>query len=142
MTIPVRSPSMMGLSRFSVTDALKPNAETLRYVVLVALFSWARESESRRYGWWAQDLARTDGTQFGSLLWKAQRAKILAQTLSQLRGYMESALSYLTTQRIAELVEVSVGHNDGRVEATVTVTQGNTQTDVTFSDLWAVLNGS
>lgn len=137
-----RLPSMMGMTRFSVTDAMKPGAETLRFVVLTTLFSWARETESRKYGWWAQNQARTDGTQFGSLLWKAYRAKILAQTLSQLRGYMESALSYLTTQRIAELVEVTVGQNEGRVEATVTVTRGNTQTDVTFSDLWAVLNGS
>ena len=142
MTIPIRTPSMMGIPRFSVTDALKPNAETLRFVVLVALFSWARDSESRQYGWWAEGVARTDGNQFGSQLWRASRAKLLAKSITQLKSYMESALGYLTTQKMADAVDVRLERVDGRLEAEVTVTRGDTQFDVTFSDLWGTINGS
>lgn len=128
--------SMLGTPAFSVLDGLKPGAKTLEYVILVTLFSWARDSQARQYGWWASTLARTDGSQFGSLLWKAARGKLLNKTMVELRGYMEQALAYLTTQKIVDSVEVTVNRVGDRVHSTVAATRGDTQVFVEFADLW------
>lgn len=129
--MPARLPSMMGTTRFSVTDAMKPDADTLRFVILTALFSWARDKETRQYGWWG-----SPDEQFGSQLWRAERSKLLAKSLSQLKSYMDKALSYLTAKKIADSVEVSVDRAGERVHAVVVVTRGDEQTVVEFADLW------
>ena len=128
--------SLLGNPAFSVLNGLKPGASRLHFIVLVTLFSWARDEQTRQFGWWASSLARQDGQQFGSQLWKANRTKLLAKSLVQTRGYMEQALAYLTTQRIADAVEVKVERVGDRVHAVVAITRGDTQVFVEFADLW------
>lgn len=129
--MPARLPSMMGTTRFSVTDAMKPDAQTLKFIVLTCLFSWGRDKDTRQHGWWG-----APDELFGSKLWQAQRSKLLSKSLSQLKSYMDQALSYLTSKKIADMVDVTVDRAGERVHASVTVTRGEEQTVVEFADLW------
>lgn len=75
-------------------------------------------------GWWA-DAFRGDYPGFvsGSKLWSLQWSKTVNETLQTARRYIEDALSYLVTWKIADSIVVDVQYVNKRVLlATITIT--------------------
>ena len=133
--------TMAGYKEFSVMDALKPGALHLRWMVLVSLFSWARDTNTGKYGWWGSVLTSQRGD-FGSLLWKEERSKLTTITLNNIQAHIEQSLEWLVTDRVADSVAVSVAKADSRVSVEISISRLGNTVDVTFADLWEALRGS
>lgn len=123
---------------WSVVDALKPGAALLEWMVLVSLLSWARDEDTKSFGWWASALAGRR-KQFGSFLWRLVRAKMLAQTVADAAASVRQALAWMTEQGIVDTVEADAERNEGRLELTVTLFRGAERTDLRFNDLWEAI---
>lgn len=133
--------TMAGMTPFSVTDALKPGAALLKWMVLVSLFSWARDKATKQNGWWASALLGRRNT-FGSLLWRLERAKNTDLTATQAKGYITQALAWMKTDRVVDDVIVVVYREETRLVVDLLLLRGEETTPMRFSDLWEVVRGS
>lgn len=101
-----------------------PGFET---AVLISIFSDARAGDEDKLpdkngtgrGWWADSLAATP---IGSKLWLLERAKLVNSTTSLVQQYTADALAWLTSDEIADSVEV-VAFRNGiyRIDTEVTI---------------------
>lgn len=133
--------TMAGYTDFSVTDALKPGALHLRWMVLVSLFSWAREEATQSYGWWGSAVTSQRG-EFGSFLWKEERSKLTNATVVAVKAHIEQALAWMLRDKVADAIEVEVVRIDSRVTVDLAIIRLGERVDLTFSDLWEALRGS
>ncbi len=88
--------------------------DTLKTAVIISLFTDRRvtveelpDGEKDRRGWWA-DALNDDQDRIGSKLWTLKREKITGEVLDRAKQYCEEALLWLTDDKIAESVTVSV----------------------------------
>lgn len=83
--------------------------------VIVSLFSDRRASptdplpdgETKRRGWWGDDLATDPLQKTGSLLWLVQREKVTREVLLRAEKYVRDALQWFIDEGIASSVTVS-----------------------------------
>lgn len=91
----------------------------LESAVILSLFADARASaeQAAAYGdpldvrgWWGDYAPTVDGDATGSLLWLLRREKQTTETLARARGWAESALRWLTDDRVASRVTVATSY--------------------------------
>lgn len=120
--------SDIALKLFSADGALVPvfdllltadgdlaSDEGLETAVILSLFLDRRalssdslpDASGDRRGWWADALAE-DNDQIGSRLWLLDRANLSQQTLVDAKAYVEEALAWLVSDRVARRVLVTV----------------------------------
>lgn len=133
--------TMAGYAAFSVTDALKPGAQLLKWMVLVSLFSWARDKDTKRYGWWGAAV-RSQDEFFGSFLWKIERAKNTDATAVAAKAYIEQALAWMKRDKVVDDLLVVVERAGSRLSVDLSLIRDGETASVTFSDLWEAIRGS
>lgn len=129
--------TVAGTGRGSVVDALRPGADLLKLMVVTSVYTWARDSDLKKYGWWASALATDEEGSFGSLLWKLARAKETTDLSARLVAVVEASLGWLKRREIADDVYVQTWKDsEGRRYLRVTVRRGDKDASVVFDDLW------
>ena len=81
------------------------------------------EALNRRKGWWGDIYPKVENDLLGSHLWLLRRAKITNATLNQLRQACIDALAWLTIDKIAEDVKVSVQRDPDRIDSILIMTE-------------------
>lgn len=117
----------------------------LRTAVILSLFTDRRvtddelpDGETKRRGWWADQVAEVDGDQIGSKLWLLQREKQTVEVLERAREYAEEALAWLIEDGVALSVSVATSYPArGILSIEVEITRPNKETaSLSFDYAW------
>ena len=133
--------------------ASREDLPTLHRALLISLFSDRRAEaddelpfeDGDRRGWWADFINEFP---IGSRLWLLTRAKVTNETANTARDYIEEALAWMITIRLATSIDVVVEvrtQDDGSklVGGVVTINRDEVNVGgLRFSDLWTALNAA
>ena len=129
-----------------VESSLRSLEHPLARAVVISLFTWRRAApddkvEGTRWGWWADGFDGEANDRIGSRLWLLSREKVTNSTMTRAREYAEEALLWLTEQKVATKVTVTVERRglDGlALLALIEREQG--PVDLRFDNVWSFLN--
>lgn len=117
-------------------------------VMMVSLFSDARVGPEEvgpgesRGGWWGAAVGSNATRGWGSRLWLLPRAAPSQETALLARDYALEALAWLTEEGLADKVEADASIEAGVLTLNVSIARGAELVDVSFADLWRILDAA
>lgn len=129
--------------RKEATDPL----DLLTRAVVISLFTWRRaerdDNTLQPFGWWGDTWPSVANDRIGSRLYLLRRSKLTNKTPREAEGYIRQSLAWMIDDGVAARVDTKVirtGIAILTVEVVIYQCDGNIH-NITFDDIWSVING-
>ena len=107
--------------------------DKLHAMVMMLLFSDARDPDSKQGGWWANGV---DGeAPIGSALWSFSRSKITEVVLNDIGLATKNALQPLIDKKVADRIDISTDRTPDGVELRIIMYKGE-NTNAMYDNAW------
>jgi phage gp46-like protein len=116
--------------------------EGLETAVIISLFTNQRVAEddlpaleTRRGGWWADDITEISGDQIGSKLWLLDATKLTETTLDFFETYANEALGWMIEDGLASAISTIAERVDNDIKLSIEITK-NSDENILLAFLW------
>lgn len=125
-----------------VKDGTLASTDTFNTSLLMTLFAEKRASQAEiapaylRRGWWGNVLNFVPNFEIGSKMWLLSQARVSQRTLNFAISYLQDAFSWLTTQKLAEKVEITGQLKDSHFCLFIKIFVNQSLINASYYQLW------